>query len=62
MPEILTRREAAALLRVTPRTLDKLVRAGRIPATCITGEQREHIRIRRVDIERLFDQPKVAVT
>ena len=34
-PEFLTRPEAAAVLRIHPITLDRLIRAGRLPAVRI---------------------------
>lgn len=49
-PEIMTRHEARDYLKIDLRTLDKLIREGRVPVAYVG----RHIRIRRDDLHDLF--------
>lgn len=49
-PEFLNRTEAAALLRVSPRTLDRWVKLGRVPAGRTPGGAPRFRRAELVDL------------
>ena len=52
LPSIVTRAEAAGALRVSTRTIDRLVSTGRLKA--LRGLGRHSVRIARADLERVL--------
>ena len=55
-PDILTRSEAAALLRVSPDTVSRMVASGKLPALVCDHT----LRIAKAEILRLLTNPPVA--
>lgn len=52
MSELLTLAQAAAYLKVHPRTLTRLVEAGRVPYLNVSsGDQRRRFRFTRADLD-----------
>lgn len=56
MPPLFTRREAGEYLRLCDRSVDRLIKSGRLTPIRIGRT----IRLRRADVERLVDAPAAA--
>jgi predicted DNA-binding transcriptional regulator AlpA len=58
---LLTAREVAIMMRLTPATVYNAAKSGRIPCiVIIKGTRRDTIRFRRADIEALLNQKEVS--
>ena len=58
----LTAQEAAAYLKVKPRTLLLWVRQGKVKAFALSGTKRRVWRFRHVDLDAMLTGPSVALT
>jgi excisionase family DNA binding protein len=51
VPELVTRDEAAEVLRIHVRTLDRLIQRGELPAVRVGGNKRGRVRVTRAALE-----------
>lgn len=59
-PDLLTREEAAKILRISPRTLDKLKARGDIPYSKMGNGIRARVVFQRKDIEDYVQRQRIS--